>query len=174
MPDALHQLGYGRGSFFLLSAGSDAEVRPSPQFCIFSAPYTANVGDIERIAVAYCAQPGHGARLIPSGTFKNLHYVSTPHYVQITAEGDFTKLKIKPGDEGGELDPHGYDGKGNPIGGLVFGGFASGKPEQFADWTEFISDSELCIRACHNGPDAGRYCQHIYVRPVFSSDVALC
>lgn len=34
--------------------------------------------------------------------------------------GDLTQLNIKRGDDGGELDPHGADRKGNPIGGLVF------------------------------------------------------
>lgn len=60
----------------------------------------------------------------------------------------------------------GYDGKGNPIGGLVFGlKNGNGAAEQFDNWTEFISDTELCIRVCHNGPDAERYCQHICPSP---------
>jgi hypothetical protein len=29
-------------------------------------------------------------------------------------------MNIPAGDDGGELDPHGADGNGNPIGGLVF------------------------------------------------------
>jgi hypothetical protein len=37
--------------------------------------------------------------------------------VQITGYGDFTNMNIPTGDEGGELDPHGAYGSGNPIGG---------------------------------------------------------
>lgn len=43
--------------------------------------------------------------------------MKTPSYVQITGTGDFTKVGITPGDMGGELDPHGADGFGNPKGG---------------------------------------------------------
>lgn len=50
---------------------------------------------------------------------------------------------------GGELDPHGADGNGNPIGGLVFGdSFGNGEDLQYHEWTSFISDSEFCFRAC--------------------------
>lgn len=37
---------------------------------------------------------------------------------QITGTGDFTKINIAAGDAGGELDPHGATGNGNPIGEL--------------------------------------------------------
>jgi hypothetical protein len=40
--------------------------------------------------------------------------VKTPDYVQVTGVGDFTKINIPRGDAGGELDPHGADGNGNP------------------------------------------------------------
>ena len=33
-------------------------------------------------------------------------------YVQIMGYGDLTKINVAPGDEGGELDPHGQDGNG--------------------------------------------------------------
>lgn len=36
---------------------------------------------------------------------------------------------------GGELDPSGATGKGNPIGGLVFGNHTYGHPVQFSHWT---------------------------------------
>jgi hypothetical protein len=31
----------------------------------------------------------------------------TPDYIQVTGTGDFTKINIRAGDSGGELDPHG-------------------------------------------------------------------
>lgn len=108
--------------------------------------------------------------------------MKTPDYVQVTGVGDLTKINIAKSDEGGELDPHGADGNGNPIGGLVFGNsFGSGL--QYHEWTNFVSDSEFCFRACvspfthsnnfslllmlmntlfQTGPNAARNCQHIY------------
>ncbi|WAR56082.1 hypothetical protein PtB15_6B827 [Puccinia triticina] len=50
-----------------------------------------------------------------------------------------------------------WDARGNPIGGVVFG-----NGNQFVQWTEFLLPDEFCIRACYNGPDAWRYCNHIY------------
>lgn len=35
-------------------------------------------------------------------------------------------------------------------------------PTRYTEWTQFISDSQFCIRACYPGPDDYRYCQHIY------------
>lgn len=128
-------------------------------FCFFAPPSQKAVGEAERISVAYCSKDGYGTRLFPPGTFKNVQVVQTPRYIQITGVGDFTKVNVPQKDEGGELDPSGEDGHGNPIGGLVFGG--KGKVN-YDHWTEFISDTEFCIRACYNGPDAERYCQHIY------------
>ncbi|MBW0489445.1 hypothetical protein O181_029160 [Austropuccinia psidii MF-1] len=126
-------------------------------FCFFAPPEPKSVGDAERECVSYCSQDGRGTRLIPPGTFRNLHYVRTPHYVQITGLGDFTKVNVPSGDTGGELDPSGADGHGNPIGGLAFG-----EKGQFNHWTEFLAHDEFCIRACFNLPGAERYCQHIY------------
>ena len=77
---------------------------------------------------------------------------------------------------------------GNPIGGLVFSS-AFGELAQMHEWTvsrispntapsypfrglsvltvifaaqNFVSNSEFCIRACKDGPDAPTLCQHIY------------
>lgn len=66
-------------------------------------------------------------------------------------------MNIPAGDDGGELDPHGADGNGNPIGGLVLSNIG-GKTFQFKEWTQFISDDEFCIRACYDGPDSWKWC----------------
>ncbi|KAA1097363.1 hypothetical protein PGT21_004174 [Puccinia graminis f. sp. tritici] len=78
-------------------------INSAEDFCVFAPPRVLPVGEAERIAVAYCSKYGHGTRLIPPGTFKTLHYVRTPHYIQITSIGDFTKLNVPANDEGGEL-----------------------------------------------------------------------
>jgi len=97
----------------------------------------------------------------PDGTIKGAHFVQTPDYVQVTGWGDFTKMNIPGTDQGGELDPHGADGMGNPHGGLVFGS-SFGNLQQYHEWTNFMSATEFCIRACKDGPNAPKICNHIY------------
>ncbi len=116
--------------------------------------------------------------MIPNGTLKGVHFVQTPDYVQVTGQGDFTKINIPAGDSGGELDNRGSDGRGNPsmwfnqfcsmlqadvkfpVGGLLFGD-TFGAAQQYHEWTNFMSDKEFCIRACR-GPRAAERCNHIY------------
>ncbi|SCV67417.1 BQ2448_5028 [Microbotryum intermedium] len=158
-------------------------------FCLFAPRTKMTVGDAEPYVVSYCTAAGHGSRLMPKGTLKGAHYIRTPHYIQITGVGDFTKINIPKGDEvshhmrtlgaerqvatiddallslsrsqGGELDPHGADGTGNPKGGIVIAN-VDGRKVQIQEWTEFISYNEFCIRACLPGKDAKRWCEHIY------------
>jgi hypothetical protein len=129
-------------------------------FCVWGPPTVNPVGNAEREMVAYCSKSGHGSRVMPQGTLTGVHFVKTPKYVQITGQGDFTKINIPADDAGGELDNHGADGNGNPIGGLVYGN-PIGPGQQFHEWTNFMSAHEFCIRACV-GSDAATNCQHIY------------
>ncbi|KAG9123111.1 hypothetical protein FRC07_000219 [Ceratobasidium sp. 392] len=135
-------------------------------FCLWAPPYTdgknSSVGEVEEIMVAWCMNDGYGTRLIPDGTIKGAHFVQTPDYVQVTGWGDFTKMNIPAKDSGGELDPHGADGLGNPHGGLVFTN-AFGKWEQIHEWTNFMSATDFCIRACRDHSDLPKKrCNHIY------------
>ncbi|KAI1794319.1 hypothetical protein LXA43DRAFT_883834 [Ganoderma leucocontextum] len=134
-------------------------------WCIFGPPTPGPgsvIGNTERIEVAWCIKPGYGTRLIPDGAVTGAHFVQTPDYVQVTGVGDLTKINIPPGnDGGGELDPHGADGNGNPIGGLVFTS-AFGQLTQAHEWTNFVANNEFCIRVCKDGPNAPALCQHIY------------
>lgn len=135
-------------------------------FCVWAPPYSdghnSSVGAVEQIMVAWCVNDGYGTRLIPDGTIKGAHFVQTPDYVQVTGWGDFTKMNIPAKDEGGELDPHGADGLGNPHGGLVFGN-SFGKWQQYHEWTNFMSATDFCIRACRDGSnDPKHHCNHIY------------
>lgn len=88
-------------------------------FSLF-APPTAGpkslIADTERIEVSWCTKAGYGTRLIPEGTITSAQFLSTDTFVQIIGKGDMTKVNVFPKDEGGELDPHGADGLGNPIG----------------------------------------------------------
>ncbi|KAG8768476.1 hypothetical protein FRC16_007022, partial [Serendipita sp. 398] len=123
------------------------------------------IGNIEGEVISYCTKPGRGTRLFPDGTIISAHFVETPDFIQVTGTGNFVNIGIKAGDNGGELDPHGAEGTGNPIGGLVFSnvwGDKTGLGQQIHEWTNFMSDSEYCIRVCKEGPQAATWCQHVY------------
>lgn len=112
--------------------------------------------------ISYCLKEGYGTRLIPDGTIGGAHFLKTPEFVQVTGTGDLTKINIQGGDEGGELDPHGATGSGNPVGGLVFTN-SRGNWERLSEWSSFVSYDQFCFRACFGESEQSRaYCQHIY------------
>lgn len=126
-----------RGAHIYPSPINIASVNSVDDFCLFAPPYSgsnATIGDTERVEVSWCLRDGYGTRLIPDGTIAGAHFVQTPDYIQIIGVGDLTRLNIPAGDSGGELDPHGADGNGNPIGGLVFSN-AFGQLQQVHEWT---------------------------------------
>lgn len=47
-------------------------------------------------------------------------WTKTSAYIQAVGFINNTGLSLDPTDEGGELDPHGADLQGNPLGGVVF------------------------------------------------------
>lgn len=53
----------------------------------------STISDTEQYEVAHCTHTGHGARLMPAGTLRGVHVVPTPHYIQVTGVGDFTKIE---------------------------------------------------------------------------------
>lgn len=88
--------------------------------------------------VSYCTRSGHGTRLIPEDTIQSAHFVHTDNFVQITGRLDQTKINVKKGDSGGEMDAHGADDKSNPIGAVVLGANKDGNLIQFPEWTSFL------------------------------------
>ncbi|KAJ7590519.1 hypothetical protein C8J56DRAFT_933105 [Mycena floridula] len=142
----------------------NAYINSIDDWCIWAPPKSGPdsvIGNTERIEVAWCLKTGYGTRVIPDGTITGAHFVKTPDFVQVTGVGDLTKINVPAGDEGGELDPHGADGNGNPIGGLVFSS-AFGELQQLHEWTNFVAADEFCFRACKPGPQAPAWCEHIY------------
>ncbi|KAJ7201489.1 hypothetical protein B0H12DRAFT_531602 [Mycena haematopus] len=120
-------------------------------FCVFAPPSGPDtIGDTETEEVAWCTQPRNNARVIPDGTITAVSFLKTDFYVQIMGLGDFTKLNIQSGDEGGELDPHGATGAGNPVGGNVTTNIVDGLDEPFAEWMLYIDFNQFCVRACTN------------------------
>ncbi|KAG2361830.1 hypothetical protein BDR07DRAFT_1408471 [Suillus spraguei] len=142
----------------------NAYINTVQDWCIWGPPQPGPdsvIGNTEQIEVAWCMQSGYGTRLIPDGSITGAHVVVTPDYIQVTGVGNFTNINIPAGDEGGELDPHGADGNGNPVGGLVFSS-AFGALEQIHEWTNFMSADQFCFRACKPAVNAPTMCQHIY------------
>ncbi|CEQ43149.1 SPOSA6832_05050, partial [Sporobolomyces salmonicolor] len=156
VPDCSGQLDYCSPSTPQPSFATLADELRRKDFCLWGPPAPGStIGDSEEFEVAWCTAAGHGARLMPPGTITGAHFLITPHYIQVTGVGDFTKMNVQSGDEGGELDPHGQTGLGNPIGSIVL---ANGT--QVLEWTSFMSDTQFCFRVCPNATDAALWCQH--------------
>lgn len=153
MPTAINQTSYSR----LLSVNSIDD------FCIFAPPEPGvTIGDSEAYEVAWCTQPRNNARVIPDGVLQAVHFVKTPMYVQVQGWGDFTKLNIQAGDQGGELDPHGATGDGNPVGGNVTSN-VTGTDVSYQEWMNYMSYQQFCIRVCTaetSSISAALQCQH--------------
>ena len=73
--------------------------------------------------------------------------MKTDLYVQINGLWDGTRLNIPYGDSGGELDPHGAENVGNPIGGNVTSN-VSGRDVFYEEWMSFVSHDQFCMRIC--------------------------
>ncbi|GHJ89745.1 hypothetical protein NliqN6_6147 [Naganishia liquefaciens] len=119
-------------------------------FCLFGPPEPGPdslVGNVEPIVTAFCLQARNEARLIPDGTIHSAHFIKTPMYVQIQGYWDGTAVNIPYGDDGGELDPHGAENLGNPIGGNVTSN-VSGSDVFYEEWMSFISYNQYCLRIC--------------------------
>jgi hypothetical protein len=91
--------------------------------------------------------------------------MKTPDYVQVTGYINQQFVNMDPTDSGGELDPHGADGRGNPLGALLFSEAWTGAYVQAIEWHNFMGGGVFCLKACDPSmPNAANYCQHIYDR----------
>ncbi|KAJ4493477.1 hypothetical protein C8J55DRAFT_416710 [Lentinula edodes] len=118
-------------------------------WCIFAPPESQDIADSETIEVAWCTQQRNDARVIPDGTISGVSLLKTDMYVQIMGYGDLTQINIPSGDWGGELDPHGAYGSGNPIGGNVTTNMTiDGETINVAEWMLYVSYEQFCFRAC--------------------------
>jgi hypothetical protein len=57
---------------------------------------------------------------MPPGTITGAQFMRTSAYIQVVGRFNQSGIGLDPSDYGGELDPHGADLLGNPIGGLVY------------------------------------------------------
>ncbi|TNY22591.1 hypothetical protein DMC30DRAFT_136004 [Rhodotorula diobovata] len=125
-------------------------------FCLWGSDLTGSeldtIGDIEAAVVSYCTQKGHGGRSIKAGAITGVQVLKNEAYIQWTGFIDQTALHLTADDSGGELDPHGADLEGNPLGGLVYSsGLPSGDNstlEQAVEWNMFIGGGVFCLKLC--------------------------
>lgn len=133
-------------------------------WCIFAPPEAGvTIGDSEAYEVAWCTQARNNARVIPDGVISGVSLLKTDFYIQVMGYGDLTQINLAAGDYGGELDPHGATGEGNPVGGNVTTNIATGSDTSYEEWMMFISYSQFCFRICTNANEtysAAAMCEH--------------
>ncbi|KAF8189883.1 hypothetical protein K438DRAFT_1552127, partial [Mycena galopus ATCC 62051] len=137
-------------------------------FCLW-APRDpeSTIADTEGDEVAWCTKPGRGTRTIPPGAIQGVQFMRTPDYVQVVGFIDQTFINLQAGDYGGELDPHGADLRGNPLGGLVYttAWTADGSYTQVLEWHNFMGGGQFCFKACDpSRPTPASFCQHTFDR----------
>lgn len=137
-------------------------------FCLWGPPTpNSEVGDTEAASVAWCTLPTHGTRVMPAGTITAVQFLIAPAYIQVTGLINQGNIDEDPADQGGELDPHGADGRGNPLGALVFSDFWNGNNSyvQVVEWNSFMGSDMFCFKACNPSLSPAEqlsYCNNIF------------
>lgn len=114
-------------------------------FCVWGSPTTqpnGTIGDQEARVISYCTQPGHGSRVLPAGSITGAQFIKTSAYIQITGFIKNSAIMVTADDQGGELDPHGADLQGNPLGGVVYSNGTvdskNGELAQVLNWNMYV------------------------------------
>ncbi|CAE6391635.1 unnamed protein product [Rhizoctonia solani] len=149
-----------------------ATINSLDDFCLWGPPEPNSlIGNTEGEAVAWCTKPGRGTRLIPAGALTGVQFMKTRSYVQVTGFIKQDQINIAANDDGGEMDPHGADRRGNPLGGLLFSnafpsnGGNNNTFQQVVEWHNFMGANQFCLKACDpTDPDDDKYCEHIFDR----------
>jgi len=141
-----------------------AFVNSIDDFCVWGSP-TSNgqIGNVEAQVVAYCTKPGHGTRVMPAGTLTNVQFMRTKGYIQVSGKFNQAGIGLDPTDFGGELDPHGADLAGNPLGGLIFSNTLptkNGSITQGNNWSNFVGSGLFCMKVCDNSITSPDYCEN--------------
>ncbi|KAJ7627608.1 hypothetical protein DFH06DRAFT_1103249 [Mycena polygramma] len=146
-----------------------AFVNALDDFCFWAPPKpNSSIADSEGEEVAWCTKPGRGTRLIPPNALQGVQFMRTDAYVQVVGFIDQMKINMMSDDPGGELDPHGADFRGNPLGGLVYSTAWSTSNDSYTqviEWHNFMGGGRFCFKVCDpSNEDAPRFCEHKYDR----------
>ncbi|KAJ7838962.1 hypothetical protein B0H13DRAFT_1911511 [Mycena leptocephala] len=162
------QFGYNQCGAANATATANCQTLVS-DFCIWGSPDpNGQIGDVEAKVVSYCTNPQWGGRPIPAGGIHGIQFMRTSAYIQIVGFIDSTALGLSPTDTGGELDPHGADLQGNPLGGVVysldthFSPDGGKTPGQVHNWNLFVGNGLFCFKACFNSITSPDYCENRY------------
>ncbi|KAJ7240624.1 hypothetical protein B0H12DRAFT_51570 [Mycena haematopus] len=166
------QFGYNQCGAANATSTADCQtlvVNNASDFCIWGSPDPdGTIGDVEAKVVSYCTNPQWGGRPIPPGAIHGVQFMSTSAYIQIVGFIDNTAIGLDPTDTGGELDPHGADLQGNPLGGVVYSLNSNFSPDggqtpgQVHNWNLFVGSGIFCLKACFNSITSPDYCQNSY------------
>ncbi|KAH6899344.1 manno protein [Coprinopsis sp. MPI-PUGE-AT-0042] len=126
-------------------------------FCLWAPSEPESVvANTEGEMVAWCTKPGHGSRLIPEGALQGVQFIQTPDYISLVGFVDQRLINIQSDDYGGEMDPHGADLRGNPMGGIMFSSAFGTPNKQVIEWHK--------CPATPAGPNAAHFCEHVFDR----------
>ncbi|EPS93600.1 hypothetical protein FOMPIDRAFT_1084629, partial [Fomitopsis schrenkii] len=141
-------------------------------FCLWSSPkQNDTIGESEAYEVAWCSKKGHGARTIPDSALLGVQHITTDDYVMIVGFIDQTQVNLQADDYGGELDPHGADLMGNPMGGVLYtnqypaGNTNNDSLTQIVQWKQFIGGNQFCLMICDpskTSPTNHGQCNNVY------------
>jgi len=142
-----------------------AIVNSLADFCIWGSPVAEGlIGDVEAAVVAYCSKSGHGTRVMPLGTIISAQFMKTTAYIQVTGRLNQAGIGLASNDTGGELDPHGADLAGNPLGGVVYSNsLPSAKDttmQQASSWNNFVGSGIFCFKLCDPSVTSPDYCEN--------------
>jgi len=139
-------------------------------FCLWGPPTpNATIADTEAATVAWCSKPGHGTRIMPKGTLTGVQFLRAPAYVLVVGLMNQPNIDMQLGDSGGEMDPHGADERGNPLGSLVYSNaFPSNNGnnntfQQVISWHNFVGSNVFCFKICDPSvANSAVYCNNIF------------
>ncbi|KAF8313990.1 hypothetical protein DL93DRAFT_2167479 [Clavulina sp. PMI_390] len=169
------QFGFNQCNSTTQSQTSDCQtalLNSIDDFCIWGPPNpNSAIGDEEAETVSWCTKPTHGSRVIPAGTLTGVQVLKAPAYILFAINLRQELINVQTGDGGGELDPHGADERGNPLGGLVYtSGFPSNNNntnnfQQVIEWHNFIGSDISCFKICDPSVANSKvYCNNIFDR----------
>ncbi|ORY26699.1 hypothetical protein BCR39DRAFT_470208, partial [Naematelia encephala] len=87
------------------STSREIHISSFDDFCLFGPPDPFSYIWATGLNVdSWCVKDGYGTRLIPDGTLHGVTFVKSDNYFQVSGNGDFTKINLAPGDQGGQFD----------------------------------------------------------------------
>lgn len=92
--------------------------------------------------------------------------MKTSAYIQVTGFIANSGIGLAASDSGGELDPHGADLEGNPLGGVVYSNGTTDSDGhtlvQVHNWNVFVGSNQFCAKICYNSLTNPDYCENRY------------